>query len=119
MRGTLTDLARNALAPYVLTLTGETDIETASTAPSATVIPLTTDVLLLDPGGAGRTVVLQAAPSDYGGLEVTIQNTADAAEDLTIEYPENTTILTISQSETGKVLSTGSAWINAGLAKAT
>lgn len=119
MRGALTDLARNALAPYVLTLTGETDIESAAATPSATVIPLTTDVLLLDPGGAGRVVVFQVNPADFPGLDVTIQNTADAAEDLTIEYPENTTILTISQSETGRILSTGSAWINAGLAKAT
>ena len=119
MRGTLTDLARNALAPYVLTLTGETDIESAGATPSATVIPLTTDCLLLDPGGAGRVVVLQVAPADFTGLDLTIQNTADAAEDLTIEYPENTTILTISQNETGRVLSTGSAWIASGLAKAT
>lgn len=119
MRGPLTDLARNALDPIVRTLTGETDIETASTTPSATVIPLTSDVLVLDPGGATRVVVLQVAPSEYAGLEVVIQNDADAAEDLTIEYPENTTILTVSQSETGRVMSTGSAWINAGLAKAT
>lgn len=119
MRGPLTDLCRNALDPIEKTLTGETDIEPASTAEAATVIPLVSDVLLLDPGGAGRVVVLQADPGTYAGLEVVIQNTADADEDLTIEYPENTTILTISQSETGRVLSTGSAWINAGLAKAT
>lgn len=119
MRGTLTDLARNALAPYVLILTDETDIESAGATPSATVIPLTTDCLLLDPGGATKVVVLQVAPADYTGLDLVIQNTADADESLTIEYPENTTILTIAQAETGRVLSTGTAWINAGLAKAT
>lgn len=119
MRGSLTDLCRNALEPIVATLTGETDIVESSTAPSALVIPLVSDVLILDPGGATRVVVLQADPAGYGGLELTIQNAADAAESLTIEYPENTTILTIAQSETGKVLSTGSAWILSGLGKAT
>lgn len=119
MQAPLANLCRSALAPYTLTLTGETDIEPASTQASATVIPLTTDVLVLDPGGATRVVVFQLDPASYAGLDVVIQNTADAAEDLTIEYPENTTILTISQSETGRVLSTGTAWINAGLAKAT
>jgi hypothetical protein len=119
MRGSLTDLVRGAFSPYVLTLTGETDIEAHNATASALVIPLITDVMVLDPGGAGRVVVLQADPATYGGLELTIQNAADADESLTIEYPENTTILTIAQAETGKVLSTGSAWINSGLAKAT
>lgn len=119
MRGALTDLARNALAPYVLTLTGATDIESAATTPSATKIPLVTDVLVLDPDGTTRVVVLKADPADFPGLEVVIQNAGSTAHDLTIQYPAGTAILTISQDETGKVLSTGSAWINSGLAKAT
>lgn len=119
MRGPLTDIARNAQEAYSLTLTGETDIESPTAQASATVVPLVSDVLLLDPGGAGRVVVLQCPPADVAGLEVVIQNTADAAEDLTVEYPENTTILTISQDETGRVVSTGSAWIVSGLGKAS
>jgi len=119
MQSPRANLARSAMSPYTLTLTGETDIVGAGVAGSALVIPLESDLLLLDPGGAGRVVVLQLDPSAHRGTEITIVNTADAAEDLTIEYPENTTILTISQSETGRVVAGDSAWYNAGLAKAT
>ena len=52
---------------------------------------------VLDPGGAGRTVNL---PAETAGVEVIIQNSADASEDLTIkEDGSSTTIVVASQNE--------------------
>ncbi len=60
-----TNFVRSSLAPYTLTLTGETDIESYSTQAAALVIPLISDVMILDPGGASRVVVLQVDPGTY------------------------------------------------------
>lgn len=52
----------------------------------------------LDPGGAGRTVLL---PPEEDGLMFFMTNSADAAEDLTVkEDSGTTTIAVVSQSET-------------------
>lgn len=54
-------------------------------------------LLTLDPGGAGRTVLL---PPEEEGLTFVIINAADAAEDLTVkEDSGTTTIATVSQAE--------------------
>lgn len=58
----------------------------------------------LDPGGAGRTIVLDgdaATDSDIHGLFRIITNRADAAENLTVNDAAAATIGTISQNETG------------------
>ena len=62
----------------------------------------------LDPGGAGRDVLL---PAEEQGLRVTIVNTADAAEDLTVkEDSDTTTIVTISQNEDAELYCDGTDW---------
>lgn len=72
----------------------------------------------LDPGGAGRTVLLPAE-SDSEGLILYISNQADAAEDLTVKEDSNTTtIVTISQSESAFLVCNGVIWTG-GVLKAT
>ena len=63
--------------------------------------------LLLDPGGAGRTVTLPAAAGS-NGLAFFIANTADAAEDLTIS--DGSTVATVGQGQACVVASNGSDW---------
>lgn len=66
-------------------------------------------VQALDPDGAGRTVTL---PADDVGLPVyIISNTADAAEDLTVEDSGSNTVAVVSQDEAALVLNTGSGWV--------
>jgi hypothetical protein len=77
----------------VLTLTGAITIDADSP-------PL----ISLDPGGATRVVTL---PAVEDGLIFVINNTADAAEDLTINNAAAATIGTISQNEAGVVLMVG------------
>lgn len=73
---------------------------------------------VLDPGGAGRTVVLPAE-GDSEGLIFLIANAADAAEDLTVkEDSSTTTIVTISQSESAIIFCSGGTWFG-GVLKAT
>ena len=63
---------------------------------------------VLDPGGAGRTVNL---PAETAGVEVIIQNAADASEDLTIkEDASSTTIVVASQNEDVFLTSDGTSW---------
>lgn len=72
-------------------------------------------VHLLDPGGAGRTVLL---PPEAEGIYL-IWNKADAAEDLTVKEDSNTTtILTISQNEAGILFCDGTSWHRALLSAA-
>lgn len=55
--------------------------------------------LKLDPGGAGRTVVLDAESALNEGMRRHIVNAADAAEDLTVKDADTNVIGTISQNE--------------------
>ena len=63
--------------------------------------------LLLDPGGAGRTVTLPAAASS-NGLAFFIANTADAAETLTIS--DGATVATVGQGQACMVACDGTDW---------
>lgn len=55
------------------------------------------NLLRLDPGGAGRTVLL---PPEQPGLCYFIANAADAAESLTVKDDANgTTVVTIAQNQ--------------------
>jgi hypothetical protein len=64
-------------------------------------------IVSLDPGGAGRNVTL---PTEEEGLTFWINNTADAAEDLTVKNPATTTIGTVSQNEMGVAFCIGGVW---------
>lgn len=67
-------------------------------------------VLLLDPNGGAKTVLLPAE-ADSEGLTFVIFNTADAAEVLTVEEDSSTTaILTLAQGEGGLVYCDGTTW---------
>lgn len=64
--------------------------------------------LCLNPGGAGRTVLL---PPEEEGLAYFIANAASGDEDLTIKEDSNTTTIgTISQNETAWVVCMGGVW---------
>lgn len=68
-------------------------------------------ILNLDPGGAGRTILMPLAAASIAGLQFRILNAADAAEDLTIKDSTNsTTFGTISQNEIGDLICTGGTW---------
>lgn len=62
----------------------------------------------LDPGGAGRNVVLPAEANTNHSF--VIVNTADAAETLTVKDDGGTTIGTIAQGENRQFVSNGLAW---------
>lgn len=64
-------------------------------------------VLNLDPNGATKVVTL---PPVEEGLVFLINNTADAAEDLTINNPAAATIGTVSQNEMGLAICLGGVW---------
>lgn len=61
-------------------------------------------ITALDPGGAGRTIVLDGTTAGPGeashhGMFRLIVNKADAAENLTVNDADGTTIVTINQDE--------------------
>lgn len=65
----------------------------------------------LDPGGAGRNVVMPSESANTGQV-VYIHNSADAAEVLTIKASNgSTTICTPTQAETAIVWCNGTTWI--------
>lgn len=67
-------------------------------------------MLVLDPGGANRKVLLPPEADSFG-VAIDIANTADMAEDLQIrDDGDATTICTISQNERGRVFCNGVAW---------
>lgn len=71
------------------------------------------NILKIDPGGAGRTVLL---PPEEDGLCYWIVNAADAAENLTVKEDSNTTtVVTINQNESAVVVCMGSTWILIGV----
>ena len=65
-------------------------------------------LLFLDPGGAGRDVLL---PPEEAGLMYCIVNTADAAETLTVkEDSDTTTIGALAQNEAAWYACDGTTW---------
>lgn len=67
-------------------------------------------VLLLDPNGGAKTVLLPAE-ADSKDLVFFIRNTADASEVLTVEEDSSTTaILTLAQGEGAMVHCDGTTW---------
>lgn len=66
-------------------------------------------IQVLDPGGAGRDVVLPPEAAS-AGLDFYLHNAADAAEVLTIKEDGGTTICTPTQNETAYVYCDGTTW---------
>lgn len=64
----------------------------------------------IDPGGANRTVTLPEEP-DSEGLFFAIYNSADAAENLTIQDDTPTTVVVLNQGESCWLACDGAAWI--------
>lgn len=81
--------------------------------------PKTSQLLKIDPGGAGRNVDLPGPDeglANSDGNAFLITNTADAAEDLTVRNPAGATVVTISQNERALVIGTGgAAWDHMGI----
>ncbi len=65
--------------------------------------------LFLDPGGAGRTLTLPAEKPSKG-MFYFINNTADAAEDLTVENDASSTIGVVGQTEYALFHCDGTTW---------
>lgn len=64
----------------------------------------------MDPGGAGRSVVLpNAATAGMAGQFITIANAADAAEVLTVSA-DSATVVTPTQGESAILWCTGVKW---------
>lgn len=62
----------------------------------------------IDPGGAGRTVLL---PPESSGAWFYIQNTADASETLTVKEDSNTTTIgSLAQNKAAIFVCDGTAW---------
>lgn len=75
----------------------------------------------LDPGGAGRTVVMPSGTATLGG-RVHITNAADAAENITVQQSDaSTTVATISQNESAEFVCNGvsaaAGWQAVGIAE--
>jgi hypothetical protein len=71
---------------------------------------LASSFFTMDPGGAGRSVVLpNAATAGMAGQFVMIANAADAAEVLTISA-DSATVCTPTQAETAVLFCTGVKW---------
>jgi hypothetical protein len=86
---------------YTATLSGTLTLD--NTYPS---------ILKLDPGGSGKTVVLDTEAT-HEGLYRRIINAADAAENLTVTETSGdggSTIATINQNEQGEFYCDGASW---------
>lgn len=72
-------------------------------------------IIALDPGGAARNVDLPATSAALAGQSVTIINTADAAEALTVRLTgAGSTVATIDQNENATVIcysATAGSWV--------
>jgi hypothetical protein len=71
---------------------------------------ITSNVLLIDPGGAGRNITLPAEASSTG-LFLLIFNTANAAEALTIKDDGGGDIIVLDQNQHGIVFCNGTTFI--------
>lgn len=84
-------------------------VETRTAAGNLTLTVDSPMIQFIDPGGAGRNVVLPAE-ADSDGLMFIIINTADAAEILTVQDDTPATVVTPTQAETAWVFCNGTTW---------
>ena len=88
-------------------------VRTATLAATDTLTRASAHFQRLDPGGAGRTVLL---PPEAAGLWLVIENTADAAEDLSVREDLGvTTIGTLNQNEMAWFICDATTWRHMGI----
>ena len=88
--------------------------DTATLTGAVTLTGRSGRVQRLDPGGATRTVDLPGPSEgiyDTDGHWFLVQNTADAAENLTIRDPANATVGTLTKGQTGLFFGTGTTYV--------
>ena len=85
--------------------------KTKTLAADLTVLATDPPLQFLDPGGAGRKVLLPAASAATAGLVFVFVNKADAAEILTIkDSTDTTTFATPTQAEAAILFCDGVTW---------
>jgi hypothetical protein len=90
-------------AGAAITATGDITLTAAQVAEQA--------IWVIDPGGAGRKVLLPAE-ADCEGYMLVIKNSADAAEILTVkDDADAVTIVTPTQNETAILFCNGTTWL--------
>lgn len=96
-----------------------TTIDCAGAEKALAVTDLKSNVLFVDPNGASVDLLLPPE-ADCKGVILTIFNTADAAEVLTVkEDGDSTTHITLAQNESGVVACNGTAWYGGGVGTTT
>lgn len=86
------------------------DVNTETLSGTKTMTHDDKQVQFLDPGGAGRTVLLPEE-EESAGLMLLIVNTADMAEALTVkDDASGTTVASIAQNEQATFICNGTAW---------
>lgn len=91
--------ANNKMKSTVLTLTG-----------NYVLAGLTTMLYFVDPGGGARNFTLPALTTADQGTFITLVNTADAAEVITIKNSGASTVLTLTQAEVAQLYWDGAVW---------
>ena len=87
-------------------------VNTETLAAAKTLEAFDKTVQFLDPGGTARTVTLPAEASSVG-LSFVLRNTADAAEDITVQSDAPATVAVLERGETGLFYCDGTTWIAA------
>lgn len=83
--------------------------ETKTLAGNLTLVVKSMPVQYLDPGGASRTITLPAEASSEG-LVFLIVNTANNAEDLTVQSDAPATVTIVGQNEMALLVCDGTTW---------
>lgn len=102
--------ATNLLAhkSEAITCAGDHTLLVSGTA-AANQTVIKSNVIIMDPGGAGRNITLPAEASSTG-LLLFLFNAADADEGLVIRSDEPATIVTVGQSEGAVLFCDGTTW---------
>jgi hypothetical protein len=113
-------LIQNSFTEVTADLVGTTDLLAPGGVPAnASFVVIESEVLALDPDGATRIVNLPPT-TGLRGAQVTIVNSADAAESIQlVDEANGATMVTIAQNESGTVRAGDSVWYNVGVGKAT
>jgi hypothetical protein len=101
-----------ALNADALALLGGANVETL--AGNKTLVASDQTFQKLDPGGAGRNVVLPPEGAN-DGLWFYIMNAADGAETLTVQNDALGTVVALPQNEAAIVICDGTTWVHMGI----